>query len=171
MDLARHQQHLQQLITAGPDSVQADDPYIRNVAQSGHLEVLREVIWWWRQFDIERSCVLTSSVLKRRNRFEDTVRDFAAGRHLSPFVEGLAQSFLEYVSHGADLLTACVARLEWAVLQVKQGDTREHSIEWPCDPRPILEGGQPLEDINGDATYRTVVSRQIPGFVELFRIE
>src|SRR5712692_2750089 len=140
MDLAKHQQALLSLITRGTDCGETDDPYIRSVAHCPQLELLREVVLWLREFDIDRTCVLTSGLLKRRGLFKQTVREFAARGLITPYPSELAEAFLEDTARHPDHMVASTAQFELAVIKVKRGDTREYSVDWPCDPRPILTG-------------------------------
>jgi hypothetical protein len=170
MNIAQHQRDLFRLVTLGDDRIGADDPYIKAVAQSPQLEMLREVILSWREFDVERSCVLTSALLRRLGIFKELVREFASRGPISPFVEKLGEAFLEGVSAYGNPVVASMARFELAILKVKHGDSSEYSVDWPCDPRPVLNGEAAGEN-GGPLGYRTVISVRIPGLVQLIEIE
>jgi hypothetical protein len=169
MNLAQHQQELSQLLLRGAKGVLSDDPYTRMVSTSPHLELLRETILWWREFDVERTCPLTSELLRRRGVFQAAVEDFSAAGGISPFVEILGQAFLEYTARSTDAVTASMARFERAVIRVKLGDPATYIVDWPCDPRDVLNGVD-AEPVAANRVYRTYLSKDTPGFVRMEEI-
>ncbi|MFN7997839.1 MAG: hypothetical protein U0Q18_29740 [Bryobacteraceae bacterium] len=169
MDLAAHQRDLYRLVTMGQRDLTASDPYIQAVTRSPHLELLRGVILEWREFDVERSCVLTAALLQRLGIFKDAVRDFAGVRPISPFIEKLGDAFLEYASDHSNRLVSCTAQFERAILSVKRGSACEYVVDWPCDPRPVLNG-EARPDSTSHPCYRTLISAQIAGYIRLTQI-
>lgn len=170
MDLARHQRKILRLIKSTYDGSDDDDPYIRSLAGSKNLELVREISTWWRMVGIQQSCTLTPRLLKELGTFEPTVQEFVRDWKISPFVEHLADAFLEAMGRHRDPLVASVARFELALIRVKKGDSSEYLIDWERDPRPVLAsllGNGSLDKDGEPARYRTVVSREIP---ELFRV-
>src|SRR5581483_27099 len=121
MDLAAHQRNLFRLVTLGRRDLTTSDPYIQAVAASPHLDLLRGVILEWREFDVERSCVLTAALLQRLGIFKEVVHDFAGLQPISPFVEKLGEAFLDYASAHPNRLVGCMAQFERAILRVKRG--------------------------------------------------
>src|SRR5207247_1956342 len=115
MDLATLQRQLRNLITAS-DSPGADaEPYIRTVADSTQLALMQEIIAWWRAYDLERYCVLTTALLKQLGLFEATVQAFIRQQRISPFIEVLGATFLAAMSTHSELRIATIARFELAL--------------------------------------------------------
>ena len=168
MDLARQQTALLSLLKSGQSG--DCDPYIRAVAGSDHLVMLREIILAWRFFDIQRHCRLTASLLKKRGGLEDAVTGFAATPNLSPFPDQLAEVFLRQMSENDDSLIACVAQFELYLTKVKLGNTGEYTIDWPTDPVKLITClGQdgPLPSLTANGLYRMRISRRFPGLVQI----
>lgn len=173
MDLAAHQRQLLGLIKSTYHATDDDDPYIRTVAGSEHLDLVREIADWWRIYNLEQYCVLTATLLKRRGLFEETVHAFAAKPGISPYVERLAQRFLEETGQHRDSLIASVARFELALIRVKKGDTGQYLVDWQYAPHLILRSlmnGEPCDEINAQGIYQTVVSRDLSGLFQIVKI-
>ena len=170
MDLARQQTELLALLKSGQAEGEQTDPYIRAVAQSDHLAMLREIILAWRFFDIQRHCRLTARLLKKRGTFEEATRDFAATPNLSPFPDQLAEAFLRRMSEHRDPFVASVAQFELYLTKVKLGDSGEYTVDWPTDPWLLItslvhEG--PHAALTATGHYRMRISRQYPGLVQV----
>jgi hypothetical protein len=175
MDLASLQRHLLALIKSGPgpEGSGGADPYIRGVACSPQLEVVREIVFRWRLYDVRRACVLTARLLARRGWLDGAVGAFIRERRLSPFVEELGVAFLEAMGSDDDLLVATVARFELALLKVKRGDPGEYLVDWRQDPYAVLtdlldgtgagQGAKP-------GVYRTVISGEYPDLFIVQRV-
>jgi hypothetical protein len=74
-------------------------------------------------------------------------------------------AFLDEVGRDDDALIAAVARFERAVISVRSGDTRRHSIEWPRDPGVIINGlleGRWRSDDAPPGRYVTVIAADLP---------
>jgi len=174
MELASHQRKLLGLIKSTYEGSNDEDPYIRKVTQSTNLEVIREIAAWWRALNIERYCVLTTSLLKRWGIFEKTVEEFAKNRGSSRFIERLGPQFLEEMGGHENHLISSVAQFELALIWVKGGDTDEHVIDWQHDPSVVLDKllrGAPLGKAIGEGHYRTIVSNEEPGLFRILRFE
>jgi hypothetical protein len=171
MELAALQRQLLGLIKLSHQVSEDDDPYIRAVAESKHLEMVQEIIIWWRAYGLERYCVLTSTLLKRLDIFEDAVRFFIATRKLSPFIQKLGPSFLEAMADHDNPLVVSVAQFEHALIKVKLGEIEERTIDWPYEPNGVVKAlleGLPLVLETAAGCYRTVVSRRLP---DLYYVE
>lgn len=170
MELATLQGKLLGLIKSSYQITDDDDPYIKVVAQSEHLRMVREVVLWWRAFGVGRFCVLTSTLLKQQGMFDEAVSAFVRKRRISPFVEKLGPTFLDELSHHEDSLVASLAQFELALIKVKKGDPNDYVIDWEYDPNAVLGSilnGLPLDRERIQASYQTVVSRNVP---DLFHI-
>ena len=170
MDLAKHQRDLLALIKSGSAEAGCTDPYIRKIAGSEELRVVQNIVLSWRQFDIERYCRLTSTLLKKRGLFEETIRAFAATADLSPFIERLGAAFLQQMGRHPDPLISSVARFELFVIRVKLGDPSEYTVEWNTDPVEALNslaGDRCPNATSGAGLYRTIISGRYPGLVHV----
>lgn len=170
MDLATHQRTLLGLLRSTYQARDDDDPYIRGVAQSRDLEEARRNIFLWRVFVLERTAVLTFTLLKRRQLLEEALNAFIAQHNISPFRETQAPDFLEALSAHPDGLIASVARFELALLKVRQGDTRTYVVPWSVEPHSILyrlARDLPLADRLPQGSYQVVVSRDLPSLFQI----
>jgi hypothetical protein len=169
-DLAVHQRKLLGLIKSTYEGSDDKDPYIRLVASSTNLELIQEVVTWWRAFAIERYCTLTASLLKRLGVFDQAVQKFSRNRKTSRFIGRLATDFLDEMRcHEKDLVSS-VAQFELALIQVKHGDDGEHLVNWRHNPNSVLHSllhGTPLGETIDNGHYQTIVSNKEP---ELFRV-
>jgi hypothetical protein len=161
MTLAHLQRTLACLIKGTHEPCPADPPYIAMIAQSPHLEIVREVVSWWRAFDVARFCTLTSTLLRHEGLFDEALDAFVRKGPVSPFVETAGTRFLEDMSTHPDSLVRSVARFELAVLRIKSGDRGDHVVDWEYDPGTVLDaivnGGElDREAIRG--SHRTIVS-------------
>lgn len=173
MDLAAHQRKLLGLIKSTYQGADDDDPYIRAVADSEHLRLVREIADWWRIFNLEQYCVLTSRLLKRKGLFEETVHAFSGKSGLSPYIERLGAGFLEEMSRHHDSLVASVARFELALIRIKRGDVGRYVVNWRHAPHIILDSlirGSPYSEKEAEGLYQTVVSIDLPGLFQIVEI-
>lgn len=174
MELATLQRQLLGLIKFNYQPSDDDDPYIRAVAQSEHLEVLREIVIWWRAYGLQRYCPLTSTLLKRRQLFDDAVRLFISKCDISPFIEKLGPTFLEEMSDYEDSLVASMAQFELALIKVKKGDPSEYLVAWQYEPYTLLNAllnDSPLDLESAAGQYQTIISHDLPQTFQVFMFE
>lgn len=165
MDLAAHQRKLLGLFRSTCQGRSDDDAYIRRVAQSKDLEEGRRNIFLWRVYVLERTCVLTFTLLKRRNLLEEVLSAFVARHNISPFRETQAPAFLETLTNHHDSLVASVAQFELALMKVRQGDSCSYAVHWHVEPHSILNSlarDMPLEADIPEGAYQTLISRGLP---------
>jgi hypothetical protein len=170
MDLATHQRKLLGLIRSTYQAGADDDAYIRAVARSKDLEEAWRNIFLWRIYVLQRSCVLTFRLLKRRQVLDEAVSAFIAQRNISPFRETQGPAFLEMLSGHRDTLIASVAQFEAALMKVRQGDTRSFTIRWDVEPKGILSSlanDISFEDPISEGFYEIVVSREVPSYFQV----
>jgi hypothetical protein len=173
MDLAAHQRKLLGLFRSTYQVRADDDAYIHRVAQSKDLEEGRRNIFLWRIFVLERTCVLTFTLLKRRNLLEETLNAFITHHNISPFRETQAPAFLEALSGHHDSLIASVAQFELALLRVRQGDPGSYVVPWNVEPHTILNclaRDIPLEDNVPEGAYQILVSRDLPSRFQIVSV-
>jgi hypothetical protein len=170
MDLAAHQRQMLELLQFSPAKLESNDPYVERLAGACELATIREIILWWRLFDLETYCALTASVLKQRGIFDDEVRAFLGRGRFTRLRDKLRTAFLAEMRHHDDELIAAVAGFELALIKVKDGDPAPYQVNWGCDPRPVIKSllnRQPLPELNR-GPYCTIISRDAPGFVRVF---
>ncbi|WP_031072850.1 hypothetical protein [Streptomyces sp. NRRL WC-3742] len=172
MNLEGLQVGLLTLLKSREQEPQNDHPYFRHLDASGRLSVLREISAWWRSFSIEETCVLTSTLLKKRGTFAEVAGRFADRPDATPYHQQQAAVFLAAMGRHGDPLLAAVAEFEGALLAIRTGDaTGPVTIHWQHAPYAVLESlllGAPLDEARIRGAHRMVVSPDLPG---LFRVE
>ena len=113
------------------------DPHLAEVVHSPGLGLLREVAVWWRGFAVESACPWTARLRKKLQRFESSVETFYRSQNVSPYVEKAGEEFLFRMSADPEPLVAAMARLELALLRMRQGSSDEYLIEWDRNPDPV----------------------------------
>jgi hypothetical protein len=100
------------------------------------------------------------------------VEKFYHGQNVSSYVEKAGEQFLQELGGHAHPVVAALAQFELALLKVKQGDSREFTVEWDRNPDAVFacftSGGE-LPSPEADR-YRTYISRDIPGLVRCDRL-
>lgn len=189
MDLATHQRMLLGLFRGTHRPGPHDDAYVQTVASSPDLVEARRNIFLWRVYVLERACVLTFRLLRRKCLLAEAIGQFIGGTNISPFRETQAPAFLEMVSGHGDSLVASVAAFELALMRVGEsklqagppGDTpedaqphtRQYTIDWNVAPHDILNSlarDLPLDAEPEVGSYRIVVSPQLPALFEIHRL-
>lgn len=171
MDLATHQRKLLGMIKGAYTPAASDEEYLQRLEGSSGLSMVREIVAWWRAFGLERTCILTSRLLKRLGRFEEAVSTFLLRPGSSSQNKRNAVDFFEMLAEDGDGLVASLARFEAAMLRVKQGDSATYVIEWGHEPMAVIDSllhstSPDLAKVRG--RWRTIVTRSEP---ELFRVE
>jgi hypothetical protein len=139
MNLAEHQRKLFSMIKDNYIPQPEDEAYFQALVNSNYLERVREIVTWWRIFDLERYCVLTVRLLKQLGEYESRVDRFVKTHTLSPFVNELCEAFLQDLgSNSDDHLLSEVALFELALARVKHGDLSTYTIEWEHNPADVL---------------------------------
>jgi hypothetical protein len=149
-----------------------DDPYLRRVAQSRELALLRMIALWWRTFALEAQCRFTVRLLKRRGSFAADVACYFDGNATSAFAEELSLGFLAALREHEDPLVCAVARFEHALLALRAGDVDGCEIPWDRNPDQVvvaLETGGELPPPDPGGLYLMRVARDLPGLVACTR--
>jgi hypothetical protein len=144
------------------------DPYLRRVEGSRELAMVREIALWWRSFQLEAQCRLTSRLLKRLNCFDALVAAYFYNNATSPFVEELSHGFLDFLSEHPDGLVRTMAQFEYAVLQTRSGSASGFEIVWDRHPDQVvlaLENGSELPPAETDCCYRMQIGRELPHMI------
>jgi hypothetical protein len=168
--LAEYQKNMLALIKGRTIPYKADQHMIE-LTRSRGLGLLREVAVWWRGFAVESASPWTARLLKKLGRFQSTVEKFYREQDVSPYVQKAGEQFLFKMSATPEPLVAAMARLELALMRVRQGSADEYLVEWDRNPELVfqaLRSGGELPPEEPGMRYRAYVSRDIP---ELVRCE
>ncbi len=113
------------------------DPYLKAVARSNALPLVREISASWRSISLDTYAPFTTTLLKQRGELGAELAKLIETPALSPFHADLRERFLLGVSLHADPLVAAVATFERALGHVFDGTLRSAIIiDWPVDPYP-----------------------------------
>jgi hypothetical protein len=148
------------------------DPYLRRVADSRELAMVRKIALWWRSFALEAQCRFTTRLLKRLGSFDLLVASYFDGNATSPFVEELSLSFLASLHDNEDRLIRDISRFEHALLTTRAGSAGTHEILWDRHPDLVvlaLETGCKLPAPEPDCCYRMRVTRDLPHMIACTR--
>jgi hypothetical protein len=158
------QRGLRDLIKGRPTT--AGHEYLRRVAASPALDIVREITTWWRALGLERFAPLTSALLRHEGRFDEIAYQLTVSADVSPFHDQLTASFLDTAAADADELVAAVARFERALHAIAHGGRPgTTTIEWPQDPYLVLDAllhGSAVPRGGGE-TYRVDVAPSAEG--------
>ena len=170
MDLAAHQRVLLGLVRSSYQVRADDDDYFHRVANSRDLEEARGNIFLWRVYVLERTCVLTVALLRRRQQLESALQAFIQRHNISPFREFQPPAFLASLADHPDHLVASVSQFERALMQVRNGDFACHVVPWQVEPQGVLmslaqDGRFDTEPRAG--AYTTRISRDLPFLFEV----
>jgi hypothetical protein len=170
MRLEVHQRGLLDLVKSR--GMPPEDPYLRRVAGSAELAIVREIAIWWRVFQLEAQCRFTSRLLKRLGCFGEIVTSYFNNNRTSPFVEELSHDFLSSLCMHFDPLIRATAQFEDAFLKARAGSTEHFEILWDRHPDLVflaLENGSELPSAEPGRVYRMRVSQEAPGMVACTR--
>jgi hypothetical protein len=145
-----------------------DDAYLRRVAASPALGMLREIAVWWRAFVLEAQCRFTSRLLKRLGCFDESVASYFNDRPTSPFAEELSEDFLLTLATHDDGLVRAVSQFERAFLRARAGSAEICEVQWDRHPDLVfaaLDNGAELPPAEPDCVYRMMIQRDLPGMV------
>jgi hypothetical protein len=147
------------------------DKQLLELARARGVSALREIASLGRAFVIESACPWTSRLLKRLDSFEASIAALHLRDNSTLTLESAREQFLFRMSGHPDPVVLAVARLELALLRVRQGGMDEYLVEWDRNPELVfqaLRSGSDLPPAEPNARYRTCISRDIP---ELVRCE
>jgi hypothetical protein len=144
----------------------ADDAYLRCVAGSPELALVREIALWWRAFQLTAQCRFTSRLLKRLGCFDALVAAYFNDNPTSPFIEELGRHFLASLGMHSDPLVRSVAQFERAFLDARAGSPQSFEVLWDRHPDFViraLEEGAELPAPEPEFCYRMQIARRLPG--------
>lgn len=139
MNLEAYQCGLAALVLgADGEGDDAELPYLRDLAGTARLALVREVVCFWRAHQLAGFCVLSAALLKRWGRFEDAIARFIATVEFSPLLEEAGLQFLQFLTSDADPIVAALAQSEMALHATHTHPELELVVVWPCHPAPVL---------------------------------
>jgi len=149
-----------------------DDPYLRCVAKSQALVIVREIAVWWRVFQIETQCRFTSCLLKHLRCFNEVVTSYFNSNQTSPFVEELSRDFLSSLrTHDLQLIRT-VAEFEYALLEVRAGCAEHFEIVWDRHPDLLFQALDKEDELpapEAECVYRMRIDRELPEMITCTR--
>jgi hypothetical protein len=148
------------------------DPYLRRVADSRELAMLRDIAMWWRVFQLEVQCHFTARLLRRLGCFDASVLSYFNHNNTSPFVEELSRDFLRSLFTHPEPLVRATSCFEYALSQVLGGSTEDFEIPWDRNPDSVflsLDRGTALPAAELDHSYLMLVSQSIPDRISCTR--
>jgi len=164
MDLPAHQRILLGLVRSNYHPGADDDQYFHRVAYSKDLEEARGNILYWRVYVLERTCVLTVALLRRRQELEPALKEFIQKQNISPFRELQPLSFLASLATHPDHIVASVSQFELALMRVRSGDTGCYVVPWQVEPQGVLMSlaqGTQLNSKPAVGAYTTRISSDL----------
>jgi hypothetical protein len=174
MKTKQHQQLILELIKEKKTFTEADGPYVNHLKNSLELEVARDISIWWRSMQIERYCFITANYLKLTSQFNAVIKAFYRVTNVSPYIERVGQSFLDYLQQSDDELLATIANFEDKLKRVKKGDNGKYSIVWHYEPYAVLDlliKGQPLELESIKGNYLTIIDAALENQFEVVDLD
>jgi len=150
-----------------------DDPYLKRVARSRELAMVRSIALWWRAYTLERQCPFTAKLLKREGRFDALVTAYFDANATSPFAEDVSRGFLRGLEAQEGPLTRAVARFDRALIELRMGANEDVDLAWdrhPGDVFAAIESGARPPPAEASCVYRMRVLAPAPGRIECVRV-
>jgi hypothetical protein len=149
-----------------------EEAYLRRVAASPELGMVREIAIWWRVFALEAQCRFTSRLLRRLGCFDEIVVSYFNNHLTSPFVEELSDDFLASLATHHDALIRATSQFERAFLKVRAGSDEAFEVLWDRHPDRVfvaIENGGDIPAAEESCRYRMQVACDLPGMVACWR--
>ena len=148
------------------------DPYLRRVAHSPELAMVRSIALWWRAFELERQCPFTAKFLKREGRFAQLVAAYFDENATSPFAEEVSVDFLLWLEENEASPARTIARFDRAILELRTNATDATELCWDRHPGKViaaLENGGEVPPAEPNCVYHMWVLAPAPGRIECVR--
>ncbi|MGA8533604.1 MAG: hypothetical protein WB615_05805 [Candidatus Tumulicola sp.] len=149
-----------------------DDAYLREVACSRELAIVREIALWWRTMQLEAQCRFTARLLKRLGVLDATVTSYFNANATSSFVEELSRDFLRSLRMHADPLVQAVSQFEYAFMEVHAASAEAFEVCWDRHPNDVfvaLLKGTEFPPAELGRVYRMRIARDIPNLLTCSR--
>jgi hypothetical protein len=142
----------------------AGAPSVGPRAEGPHLELLREIVFWWRDLGVTRYCSFTAKILRRRGDFGSVLAGFIRDCPGSALIEEQGDLFLDYVSRDPEPLVAALAATERALIRSRLDEARpETIIAWRHDPEAVFDFILNDVSFDEDEVAGSFVVRVTPG--------
>jgi len=139
MNISKFQQHIKYLIKEQGSSDTLSDPYFKKLEQSPELSMVREIAIWWRLYQLENFCPISSRLLKRQGQYEDLVEAYYLNHSVSPFIEQAGLAFLSFtITKFPATLIAQIAAFEKALITTRKGSDQSYETIWNVNPYEVL---------------------------------
>jgi hypothetical protein len=172
-NLEKHQRGVLALIKERPPDFPPDD-WLRRIAGSRELEMLREIALWWRGFQVSSQCRFTSRLLKQLRIFETEIAAFYGSRATAPFIDQLAREFLGNLVDHPDPLVRSLAATELAMFELRRPEPVSKEIVWDRNPEQVfaaLDRWEPVPDEDASYLYLLKLDREFPQLAKCVRVE
>lgn len=169
MKIQTYQENILALLKGNPLIASTEDDYFLKLKKSSSLRILKEIVIWWRLYQLEQYCPLTTTLLKKGGIFESTVNNFYEQYNVSSYIEELGLSFLDFLIQIQSGDFKSIAAFESAMIQTKKGNKNVFLIEWENDPQEVLAFilyHQPMEKRMEQKKFITKVAAHLPSFFE-----
>jgi len=170
MRLDNLQRSLAQLVREGAITERTADPatadYLRTVATTTGLRVMRDVVREWRQLLLRQGCPLTTGALLAECRFAASVEKFMRAESLDPLAQNLVTRFLAWVANCRDDDVKSLAQFEHALINVRRGINSKIVVPWKCHPLDAVAAAlhaRPMPKPYLHAIYLTEIAAHLPG--------
>ncbi|MDJ0837013.1 MAG: hypothetical protein QNK37_10885 [Acidobacteriota bacterium] len=154
--------------------VRDDDPdYIKQVAGTPNIAMLREVSNWWIGYNLETGCPYTHKLMRRLDLWYSTLEAEMYTGVNEAHIPTLADRFLGLMSDHKHPMVAALAKFERALKRIKRGDKQTYVTEWQHNPYELLAAvidKTPLEDVS-EGNFQTELSLEIEGLFTAYALE
>lgn len=133
MDLKTLQTKYLDLIKSGVKTETENDEYFVKLYKSKNLEILYDIVHFWRTQAIEEYCPVTSALLKKLYMFDEKIKNFYRTNKYSNYIEEFGRTFLSYTGNDSNKMAAFIAEFELAMINVKNGSEKDHYLETNYD--------------------------------------
>ncbi len=175
MTLKQYQENILNLLKGKPFKKGAEDEYFESLKDSLELEVVNDISIWWRSLQIEKYCYLTSSYLKKINKFDSIVRNYYQNTSVSPYIEIASTNFFTYVNKNFttnDLLIS-IAMFEDCLIKVRKGDFSTYNVNWNYEPLNVIDYLLDNNNLSNNnllqGSYLTIISAKIDNLFKVIK--
>ena len=106
-----------------------EEDYFIKLSVSKNLQILKDIIHFWRVNGVNDFCPVTSALLKKLGSFDMKINSYYKNNNFSNYIEEFGRSFLLYVTKDENKLISFVAEFELTMNKVKSGCDKDFFIE------------------------------------------
>lgn len=169
MNLKAYQLNIRQLLKGERSPNFKEGSYFQALSQSDELAIVKEIALWWRAFQMEQNCPLSSGLLKQRQEYNQAIEAFYSNNNVSPYVEAAARQFLQFLEEWSkEDIVRIMITFEKAYINVKMGSNETYTFYWNTNPYDLLHyalgGAYITENTQDMLAYKCTISKDIKGF-------